>query len=245
MELGLSSAAAPDATLRELISVCARRGLRTLELRADDAHGLGPARGFAGLLEVREQATAEGVSVCAFRSDPLSGHEAAMLTQELGARLLLDRPADLHARIAEAARLRGAGGEVAMVVAGASAAADALAVAAADLDVAWDAVAGADALGEISRRLTGELGERLAHICLFGAGPESTLNEGSGIAELMQRLALSRYGGGVVLAPSSERYRVIWHRWLGRRGGWGCGSKVGTRTLVPLVGTVGVGRGDR
>ncbi|MFW6331581.1 MAG: hypothetical protein ACOC3J_07650 [Gemmatimonadota bacterium] len=30
--------------------------------------------------------------------------------------------------------------------------------------------------------------------------------------------------------------RVIWDAWLGRRGGWGCGSKVEDRTLVSLGG---------
>ena len=38
---------------------------------------------------------------------------------------------------------------------------------------------------------------------------------------------------GLILAPSSTRYRVAWETWLGRRGGWGCGSS-GERSLTAL-----------
>jgi hypothetical protein len=64
----------------------------------------------------------------------------------------------------------------------------------------------------------------LSYIRLEGGGPESAMQEGRGIGDLMRRLALAGYSGPLILTPSSPRYRVAWSTWLGRRGGWGCGS---------------------
>src|SRR5690606_7561036 len=74
-----------------------------------------------------------------------------------------------------------------------------------------------------------------ACIRLIGGGPEAAMLEGHGIGNLMGRLALAGFDGAVVLAPSADRYRVAWSTWLGRRGGWGCGSKAEDRDLVRLA----------
>ena len=42
------------------------------------------------------------------------------------------------------------------------------------------------------------------------------MHEGRGVGELMARLALSGFGGMVILAPSSPRFHVAWATWLGR-----------------------------
>ena len=51
---------------------------------------------------------------------------------------------------------------------------------------------------------------------------------------MMRELALAGYGGSLALAPSDQRYRVVWNAWLGRRGGWGCGSKAGAHASLPV-----------
>ena len=43
MRLALSSAAAPDAMLEELLEAATRRGLEAVELREGDAHGVARA----------------------------------------------------------------------------------------------------------------------------------------------------------------------------------------------------------
>jgi hypothetical protein len=79
----------------------------------------------------------------------------------------------------------------------------------------------------------------LRYIRLIGGGPEAAMQDGQGIGVLMGRLALAGYDGPVVLTPSSTRYRVAWASWLGRRGGWGCGSKAASDNVVRLATTNG------
>ncbi len=100
--------------------------------------------------------------------------------------------------------------------------------------VAWEADPTRGELAERGSALLARLGGRLRHIVLRGGGPEATEQEGRGVGSLMARLAVAGYGGTVALAPSSDRYRVIWDAWLGRRGGWGCGSRLEDRSLVTL-----------
>ncbi|MGH7506725.1 MAG: hypothetical protein ACRELX_13785, partial [Longimicrobiales bacterium] len=67
--LGLSSAAAPDASLDELISACARRGLAALELREGDAHGIETDDGASSSsAAAAERAAAAGVTIVGYRS---------------------------------------------------------------------------------------------------------------------------------------------------------------------------------
>lgn len=42
MKLALCSGAAPDLSWREVLEVCAGRGLSAVELVAEHAHGIGP-----------------------------------------------------------------------------------------------------------------------------------------------------------------------------------------------------------
>ena len=46
---------------------------------------------------------------------------------------------------------------------------------------------------------------------------------------------LARYGGPLVLAPGAPNALAAWRLWLGRGGGWGCGSKQSGPPLVTLT----------
>jgi hypothetical protein len=239
MRLGLSSAAAPGATLDELLGACGRLGLSALELTAGHAHGIdpgddGPERAdrAAG---ARDRAAAVGVAIAAFRLD---GSPAGGLTDfalALGASILVpyaSAPA-LAVRVPD-------GVEVMAVLPGDSdplASLDRLDAGHFDaplLPVAWDADPASGFVTTAAAALLDRAGPRLRHIGLLGGGPEVGAQEGRGVGALMARIALSGFTGTVALAPSSERYRVAWGAWLGRRRGWGCGSRAEDRDLVTL-----------
>lgn len=237
MRSGLSSEAAPDAPFEALISGALRHGLTTLELRAGDAHGI------SGEMAVRAGAGREAVQLAAASHVTIAGYrdigrddEASLvqLSRELGSPILIDTSADLDERLLRASRLQEAGGSVAVVVRGASAVADARAVAGRGHHVVWEADPAQGPVGATASQLLAECPEALTQVRLLGGGPESVMHEGRGVGELMARLALAGFGGAVILAPSSSRFHVAWATWLGRRGGWGCGSKASDATLVAL-----------
>ncbi|HSJ15286.1 MAG TPA: hypothetical protein VK939_12770 [Longimicrobiales bacterium] len=237
MRLGLSSAAARDAGLGELIAACVRRGLAVLELRAGDGHGVELEDALSGVLAA-EQARAVGVEIAVYRASAEEDTlRLARLGEALGATLLLDGAGDVTHRALRARRLVEAGVDAAVVVRGAGARHDARVVTSLGLAVAWDAAPGERPLADDADALLGARGARLRHICLRGGGPEAVLHEGRGVGALMGRLALAGYAGSLTLAPGSRRYEVAWQIWLGRRGGWGCGGKAHDRTLVNLAGT--------
>jgi hypothetical protein len=238
MKLGISSAAAPDASLEELLAACGRRGLRVLELRQGDAHGVSPDAGVARAGAVAATAHAAGVRIIGYRVTGV-GNEAllARFAAALGTRVLVDGAEAVVGRLATARRLEAAGAASAVVVRGAAAKDEAGIVAGYGVAISWEAapadLPGGDAAEGLLRH-----GDLLVHICLRGSGPEAVLHEGHGVGALMGRLALQRYSGPLVLAPASDRYRIAWQGWLGRRGGWGCGSKGGDAALIPLAASV-------
>jgi sugar phosphate isomerase/epimerase len=233
MRLGLSSAAAPDADLSELLLACARRGLAALELRDGDAHGVtGEPDGLDGA-QARRMAREAGVELVGFRSGgTVSDERLGTLAAEADTPVLVDGADDVAPRIRRATSLRTAGARVCVVVAGDTPADVIEDMVAAGFPVAWDADAVAGGLGAAGQRILQAAGDALRHIRLIGGGPEVAMHEGRGVGALMGRLALAGYAGSLVLAPGSSRYRVAWERWLGRRGGWGCGSKTADPTLV-------------
>jgi hypothetical protein len=236
MELGLSSAAAPDATVAELVEACARRGLRVLELREEDAHGVRVGAERLVLAEAAALAAAGGVRIGALRvglERAGQGADAAAAARALGCVLLAECTAAFADRLDLGRRWQAAGAPAALVVRGGGAVQEADAALAAGLAVAWDAVPGEDLAG-VAKPLLERCGERLVQVCVHGAGPEGVMHEGAGIGAVMRELALSGYGGGLVLAPSSPRYRTAWRTWLGRRRGWGCGG-TGSDPLPILV----------
>lgn len=254
MRLGLSSAAAPVAPLGELLDACVRRGLTALELERGHGHGVGPELSTDATADVARTVRGAGVRLAGYRLTPAEETRAEPDPRPASATAAADGASRARAWAGFAAVLevpllvsldpRGAGMLERLTALGT----DVLAVLPADpfavdpavldaargLPLAWDADPAAG-LAAVAPRVLDRWGHRLRHIRLHGGGPEATEQEGRGVGALMARLALSGYAGTVALAPSSPRYRVIWDAWLGRRGGWGCGSRSEDRSLVSLA----------
>ena len=245
MRLGLASSAAPDARLPELLDVCAGRGFAALELEEGHAHGVGTGRDPLEPEEAARLSLARGVLITGYRTRldmaSVERHETppdprlGRLARALGAPLVLDGPARIGPRLDAAAALADSGVPVAVVVAGPDCLRQAGQATEREIDIVWDADPGLVGLDECGARLLDGHLPRLRGIRLAGGGPETAMYEGAGVGELMRHLALARYQGSVVVAPSSTRYRVAWRTWLGRRGASGCaGTEPGT-TLVELL----------
>lgn len=237
MRLGLSSTAAPSWSADALFAACRARGLAALELVEGDAHGLDRNARPAELSRLVALARAYGVELCAFRATRPEDDGLAALSTGTGLLVILHG----EDAIGTASELRIQGARVAVAVRGRDP--DAVRrVVALGFDIAWDADASQGEVGAPAREILEAAGERLVHVRLLGGGPEAVMHEGKGIGELMGRMTLARYGGPVVLAPSSTRYRVVWQSWLDRRSGWGCGSKESADDLVTLVAGRGGGK---
>lgn len=236
MRLGLSSAALPEASLEELLAACQRRGLEALEL--GDAAGQAAVSRLEALdgAAIAERARAAGVSISGVRSEGDADEAAAArVASASGAPVLVAGGASGASRRERALRLGDLGVEAAVVVGGDVATDEVERILLSGGRLAWEADPGAGPLGAVAARLLRVAGESLAHIRILGGGPETAMQEGRGVGELMARLALAGYGGALILSPSSPRYRVAWETWLGRRGGWGCGGKSADPSLVSLA----------
>jgi hypothetical protein len=248
MRLGIGSPAAPDAGLGELLERAQRRGLEVVELEEGHGHGLDPNHaGTAAAADASERAAQAGIGIAGFRlTAPLPeprGEEAGAVmafARALGAPLLIPLEPDrrLVAGVDLARAVRDGGQEALPVLpaVGAMACLDHLDRMDPGIPLAWDVHPDSTDLPATAAVLLRRCGPRLRHIRLAGAGPEAVKHEGRGIGSLMARLALAGFGGTVALVPSSRRYRVIWDAWLGRGGGWGCGSAKEDRSLVTLAG---------
>lgn len=238
MRLALCSSAAPEASLAGLVQACGRRGLDALELREGDGHGVNPDHeAITGA--VGGGRAAAGVEIVGYRS-LLAGHDLwlARLSEALDAPVLLDGSSSLHARLVRGRQIADLAGRVSIVVTGEEYLEAGARAAGAGFDVAWDVDPLLDDVGAQAAQLLDRVGDRLRHVRLLGGGPEAAAQEGRGIGAAMARLALSGYAGTLSIAPSSSRYRLAWSAWLGRRGGWGCGSRADDETLVQLSSTI-------
>lgn len=258
MRIALGSAAAPSASLGDLLLAAAGRGLAAVELEEGHGHGLDP--GLTGCQDAADAAarTARaGLTIAGFRTampppDPAGAGLQALVrfAGSLDAPLLIpvSRPgpgrsgsttgesvSEGAVELLSALRRTGSPG-VGVLPAGWAAldALDLLDSAVPGVRLAWDADPAAGELDSVGHALLERAGARLSHVRLYGGGPEATEQEGRGVGSFMARLAISGYGGTLALVPSSARYRVIWDAWLGRRGGWGCGSASQDRSLVSL-----------
>jgi hypothetical protein len=137
--------------------------------------------------------------------------------------------------MARARQMRNAGAAVAIVLRGNSVVADGALAAALSLPLAWDADPRLGPPGRFAEALLRRTAGALRHICLPGGGPETSLQDGMGVGDLMRRLALAGYEGTLVLTPSTTRYRLAWRSWLAHRGGGGCGSKVAPASARQLA----------
>lgn len=234
MRLALSSEAARGATPRELIAACARRGLAGLELHLPDLLLDGGVESIADATSLGATARSAGVEICGIYRPRLAADEivaSAAAAAALGAplvvpvwgfdRALLPRACEVFAE--HEARLLLAHGTDARVVDAIRWLADAVP----NRDViglAWEVRPGADDPARVPDVLEAA-GSWLRYVRLHGGGPEAAAQAGMGIGALMARLTLVRYAHPLVLTPSEPRYHVAWNAWLGRSGGWGCGSK--------------------
>jgi sugar phosphate isomerase/epimerase len=262
MQLVLSTAAAVDFTLEELLSGCARRGLAGLELVSGHAHGVSPGIPASDLEAFARRALAHGAPLVGFRApwQEAGTLRAARLSRALGAPIVSVPPKEeatvradttvpeevtphedapdrgVAATIEAYARARG----TLLLVHGTDPEEAgrlrrlAEAAPAGSCGLAWEVEPAAGDLTEHVAAVLEAAGSHLMHIRLLGGGPESPQHEGRGIGALMARLTLAGYRGSIALAPSTPAYHVLWRTWLGRRGGWGCGSKTSDPTLVQL-----------
>lgn len=119
MRLGLSSTAAPDAHLDELLEACARRGLRALELRDGDEHGVSDRPHGIGGAAARERAHAAGVVISGFRSEDADGDlRLVPLATAAGAPILVGGGSSMASRVERALALDASGVGVAVVIDG-------------------------------------------------------------------------------------------------------------------------------
>lgn len=241
MRLGLSSAAAPDLSLAGLLEACQRRGLAALELVLGDAHGVQSGADAAQIEEALRLAERADVCLAALACgtpDLACAEEAVRLAARLGmaaivpagltgaeVRALVERVGEGKAQLLlQHGTDPAAAAELARLVESLPAGAAALAW---EVDPEHDDPADVPAVLRVA-------GPHLAYVRLRGGGPESAVQTGHGVGALMARLALARYTGPLVLTPTTSRYRYIWGAWLGKAGGWGCGSKQEDASLVTL-----------
>jgi hypothetical protein len=232
MQLALSSAAAPDLPLEALLDGCRRRGLTGLELVSRGV-------GLPDLATVAAMCREQGVTLLALALLD----EEPPLEHGLPLARALDVPALLPAAATSLNGLRrhvDAGGRLLLQHGTDSGAAAAAREIVATLPkgcaaLAWEVEPARDVVDEVPLVLA-TTGADLAYIRLRGGGPESAGQTGLGVGALMARLALGRYAGPIVLTPSTPSYHQVWRSWLGRGGGWGCGSKGSDPSLVMLPG---------
>jgi hypothetical protein len=227
MQLGISSAAAPDATMGELFDACARRGLTALEL----AYAVAASAAADQLRALRHEA----VRVTGILADGSTyAHQLSAMSRGIRAPVVVHGDDDLSARITFARSIIAHGG-VALVTVTGPARSWLDNIARAGVDFAWQVDdTCTDPAGDAEAILS-TLGA-IPYVRLVGGGPEAALQEGRGVGALMTRLALAGFAGPLILTPSSHRYRIAWAGWLGRRGGWGCGSAVDRtrREMIPI-----------
>lgn len=243
MRLSLSSAAAPDAALAELLAACARRGLAAVELAEPLGHGLDAATNADDLEALRAASRDAGVEVCGIFRRELHAEDlepAAQLAAALGAPLVVTATGVPWGLLPDAARVfAAAGAELLLATRTDPDAVDLLRRSIGELPVpgavgiAWEVMPESD-----DPSLVGEVvhaaGPHLRYVRLHGGGPEAAQQTGRGVGALMARLTLTRFAGPLVLTPSTPRYHYVWRAWLGRAGGWGCGSKQSDPSLIAL-----------
>ncbi len=224
MKLSLSAAAAPGLALEALDVACRARGLDGIELVVETAED---ARALGALVRT------SGVRVIALRAERfadsakdalalLSGELAVPLSIPLGAVNGGSLP-DLARRFADAGGtvLLGCGTDLDQVVAVTTALEGAGNPP--SIGLAWEIRPSSEDLGTSGAVLLA-LHEHLRLVRLHGGGPEQRDQDGRGVGPLFVDLAISGYGGPVVLTPSRPEELPRWHDWLSSRKIAGCGS---------------------
>ena len=240
MQLGLSSAAAPDAPAADLLAACVRRGLSVLVLREGHAHDVHAWMPASHAHKLRAAAAAAGVDIGGFCATSCADVDGlAALSFALDAPIVVATSGAIDERIACAQQIRTRRGRALVAVSGAPSS-WLPAIVRAGVEIAWTPDRTNTAVAADAETVLHSAFPLLRSIQLVGGGPETAMEDGRGIGALMAVLALAAYDGSIVLSPSDARYRVAWSAWLGRRGGWGCGSKAdeGSVQLIARAGGV-------
>lgn len=224
MQLALSSAAVPEASIDTLRSAARRRDVKALELvlGAGHGHGIGtPSRpgGRATTDAVPSQAGEPPVqwlltSAAPSVTDVLYwGRQAALLDAGLLLRgAVLESPLGLPLALVHETDLQEA-----------------------QRAAAWARMHDAKTclnvrLGQGEPDQFAEVldvtAPTLAHVRLLGAGPEeqSAGSDRLGTGAVFKELALQGYSGTVALAPSANGSTSEWREWLFEKRGWGCNT---------------------
>lgn len=228
MKLSLSAAAAPDLALEALDGACQARGLDGIELvveTARDARALGA------------RARASGVRVVALRAERLAEPAEgalARLSAELGVPLSVPLGWVHGGSLADLARLFADAGGTLLLGCGMSleqviSVTNALERAGnpPSVGLAWEIRPSAEDLRDSGAVLLA-LHEHLRLVRLHGGGPEQRDQDGRGVGPLFVDLAISGYGGPIVLTPSRAEELSRWSEWLSSRKIAGCGSAHGS-----------------
>lgn len=241
MHTALSSAAAPRASLDDLLAGLTRHGLEAVELRVGDGHAVNAAASLLTLQEAAHALREVRVRVAALLDeDGVPTEFALRAVRALDTQLVVGGAATLDERLRRADAARAATVPVAVLVGGRQADADARVVRGAGHRVVWEAHPDDAPLAEACDRVLAASADALAGVRVCGGGPEGSLHEGRGIGALMARLTVAGFDGALILAPSDRKYHLLWESWLRRHGGWGCGSRAAdpverVRRTVPMV----------
>lgn len=229
----LSSAAAPEASLPELLDAAGRKKLQGVELVRGHGHGIEPGLPADSLELAAGTIRDHGLTVAAYRIRDHAGldpEETARLARVLDAAVVLALPAGMAERSLErwAFPFESEGRALLLEVEDPAETETRWSEAVArrfpgTVCFAWDAPRTAGTADQ-ARWMLEAFGSSLAHVRVPGTGPESLGDSDGRIGSLVTVLTLSGYRGSAVLAPSSERRLDEWSTWLGRRRGWGCGG---------------------
>jgi len=224
MKLSLSAAAAPGIELDALDAACRTRGLDGIELVVASA---GEARTLAARVRA---AGARVVALRAERLDDSAAEALARLSCELGVPVSVPLDVVLAGQLTKLARVfTDAGGtllvgfgtdlqQVVEVTAALQAAGDPPSV-----GLAWELRPSSEDLGASGAVLLAAR-RHLRLVRLYGGGPEQHQQDGRGVGPLLVDLAISGYGGPIVLTPSDSAELPRWRDWLASRRSAGCGS---------------------
>lgn len=249
MKLSLSTAAARDLALPSLEALddaCRARGLDGIEvvLRANDdettvatrVHGSRVVAVRAEQLDERSARTVARISgrigapvsippavvrALSLTSDPNHLDRLTALARvfaEEGGRLLLGFFTELDEAVALADAVRAAE--------------------APSLGLSWEVRPNEDDLRNAGPALLATR-DQLGLVRLYGGGPEQRDQDARGVGPLFVDLALSAYGGPIVLTPSSAAELPRWREWLASQKIAGCGSAHSSRPS-PSVGELDV-----
>ena len=231
MRLGISSAAAPDLSLDDLREACIRRGLESLEivldgpglqsdhaaLRLDPSLVVGLFREDPSVMTFRAAAQmAEAAGV------PLVVPASRLVREQFVSNLPVAKLVLLHEE--RTGRVEGLIGLIEEVRASGR-----------DAQLGLQVDPRNDPPNRV-QALLDRLGDSIRYVRLLGGGPESIAQTGQGIGNLVGRLALLGFDGPLILTPSDPTRLRVWAHWLGRRAGWGCGSKGAEPSLVTFTG---------